>query len=170
MKKNKLVLTTLLVTGVILTTGCAGKFGNGNAENKFFKRFDKNSDGYLSKKEYLDTKLERFDRTDDNDDGKITMAEMKESRFSKIVPSFIDRFFETNDLNNDSMVSKAEIIEVTKNDFMKTDKNKDNKLSLEEIKKFKAEQRFESIDKNNDGVISKDEYKNQKSPFDKVRG
>ena len=80
----------------------------------FLKSLIKNSDGYLSKKEYLDTNLERFDRSDDNNDGKISLSEMKENRFAKMVPGFIDRFFETNDLNGDSIVSRSEIIEITK--------------------------------------------------------
>ena len=38
---KKLLLTTVLVLSVIFTTGCAGKLGNKNFENKFFEKFDK---------------------------------------------------------------------------------------------------------------------------------
>ena len=167
MKVRSLVIGSLVVSSIFLMAGCAGKYHKGNFENKMFEKYDANGDNYVNENEYLDVMTQRFDRCDDNQDGKITKEELRESRFMKRMPSSVDDYFETNDLNNDMAVSKDELTQQSKATFKQSDINNDNKLSSEEMKEFRMEKRFESVDLNNDGVVSKDEYKNQKSPFSK---
>jgi len=167
MTKRNLVIGTVLVSSMVLTSGCAGKFMHGDFSNKIFSKYDKNDDGYVSKKEHFNIALERFKRCDDNDDGQISKEELEDSRISKMMPSFVDNYFKHNDHNNDGFVSKNEIIKQTKVNFEQSDKNKDKRLTKQEMKEFKAQRRFNSVDTNKDGSISMDEYKNQKSPFNK---
>lgn len=165
MKKRNILVGTLVITGVLFTTGCTGKFHKGNFENNMFQKLDNDSDGFVSKKEHFQIAVERFDRSDDNEDGKITKEELKECRFAKIMPYFVENYFAKNDLDKDGFVTKAEINKQVENEFIKSDTNKDNKLTYKEMKEYRMESRFEEIDKNGDGVISKDEYKEQKSPL-----
>ncbi len=98
---KRLIISSLTVTSVLFSTGCAGKFYKGNFQNFIFEKFDKNEDGKLSKKEHFKLAFSRHQRIDDN-------------------------------------VTKSEIVEQAKKEFIK-------------------------LDKNNDGVLSKNEYKKQKT-------
>jgi Ca2+-binding EF-hand superfamily protein len=167
MRIRNLVVGTLLITGVIFTAGCMGKFSHGDIGNKMFSKYDTNEDGYLNEKEYVDVALSRFDRADDNEDGTVTKDELKDNRIAKIIPDFIDNYFKKNDLNSDGIVTKNEIINQTKEDFVSSDIDGDSKLTKDEMKAFRMESRFNKIDTDKDGVISKDEYKKQKTPFNR---
>ena len=139
MKTRKFIIATIIITSVVLATGCAGKFKHEKFSNKIFSKYDENGDGYISKKEHLDIALERFERSDKNDDGKVSKEELKELRIAKKMPNFVDAYFKNNDHNSDGLVSKYEIFQQAKIDFMKSDKNEDNKLTKSEIQDFKAE-------------------------------
>lgn len=135
MGTKKFMISSLLVTGVIFTTGCTGKFYKGAFENKVFDRFDKDKISGLSKKEYLNLVLYRFKKIDNNNDGKITKKELKKCRFSKLQKDYFKKY----DLNNNKIVTKAEIIEQTKLEFIKLDKNNNGLLSKVEYKKEKID-------------------------------
>jgi len=167
MKKRNLVLGTLIITSALFSTGCAGKFSPSKMGDKMFSKYDTNKDGFVNKKEHLEIALNRFNRADDNEDAQVTKEEITNTRFGKIFPDMVENFFKKYDLDKNGVVSKAEIISNAKDEFIKSDKNKDNKLSKNEMKEYRVDSRFESIDINNDGLISKDEYKKQKSPFGK---
>lgn len=167
MKTRNLVIATLVLASVALTTGCGGKYAHGNFGNKIFSKYDRNEDGYINKKEHLSIAMKRFERADDNEDGKVTREELKDNRFTKRFPNLVDNYFAQNDLDNNGSVTKAEIIASTKKEFKLSDTNNDNKLSKNEMKDYRVDSRFRSVDTNKDGVISTDEYKKQKSPFNK---
>ena len=167
MKKRNLVIDSIVIASALFSTGCAGKFSPNKMGDKMFSKYDTNEDGFVNKKEHLEIALNRFDRADDNEDKKVTNDEIKDTRFGKIFPSLIENYFKKNDLDNDGVVIKAEIISNSKNEFIKSDINRDSKLSKDEMKEYRVNSRFESIDTNKDGLISKDEYKQQKSPFGK---
>lgn len=168
MRKRNFVIGTIVIASALFSTGCSGKFSPANFGDKMFLKIDTNGDGFVNKKEHLQISINRFIRADDNEDNQVTKIEIKDTRFSKIFPSFGDKYFIKNDLNNNNIITKAEVISNAKNEFIKSDKNKDNKLSRDEMKEYKVNSRFESIDKNKDGLISKDEYKKQQqSPFGK---
>jgi len=167
MKKRNLVLGTLVIATALFSTGCAGKFSKGDFGNKMFSKYDTNEDGFLNKKEHLEIALNRFNRADDNEDAQLTKEEITDTRFGKIFPGIIENFFKKNDLDKNGVVTKAEIISNSKDEFIKSDINNDSKLSIDEMKEYRINSRFESIDTNKDGLISKDEYKQQKSPFGK---
>ncbi len=142
MKTKILIVSSLIVAGVILSTGCAGKFHKGNFGDFIFEKFDKNEDSKLNKKEHLDIAFSRFERIDDNEDGNLTKKELNNSLFSNMKLNFVDYYLNRNDLNSDERVTRSEIIEQAKKEFIK-------------------------LDNNNDGVLSKEEYEKQKSPFKK---
>jgi len=142
MRYKKLILSSFVVAGIILTTGCAGKFHKDNFEDFIFEKFDKNHDGQLNKKEHFNIHFSRFERIDDNENGNITKKELKESIFSNKKSDFLDYYLKKYDSNNDGKVMKLELIKKSKEEFNK-------------------------LDTNNDGLISKTEYKKQKSPFKK---
>ncbi len=71
--------------------------------------------------------MQRFKRTDENADKKVIKDELKENRFAKRMPHFVDNYFTKNDLNNNGTVTKGEIIEQTKNTILKITKEKNEK-------------------------------------------
>ncbi len=159
MNRQILISGILLSLSVFLATGCAGRFYHIDFAKKMYARYDTNGNGYVDKKEYLNLSLKRFNRSDRNKDGKITKKEIENNRFAKIMPNFVDNYFKRNDLNHDGIVKKQELIKQTNQDFIKADKNKDNKLTLSEIENFRMQMRFNYLDTNKDGLISKDEFK-----------
>lgn len=142
MNAKKLIIGSVVIVGVVLTTGCAGKFHKGNLENFVFERFDKNDDSKLSKKEHFDMTFSRFERMDDNKDTKVSRKELKDSMFANMKSGFADYYLNRYDLNRDGKVTKFELIEKTKEEFI-------------------------NLDSNNNGFVSKIEFKKQKSPFNK---
>ena len=167
MKKRDLVTGALVIATVLGSIGCAGKFSHNKIKDKMFLKYDTNKDGYVNKKEHLEIAINRFYKADNNEDGKVTKVEIEYTRFGKIFPSMVENFFKKNDLDKDGVVTKTEIISNSKEEFMKSDINYDNKLSKNEMKEYRINSKFESMDENKDGLISKDEYKKQKSTFDK---
>lgn len=142
MNTKKLIIGSVVVIGVVFTTGCAGKFYKGNFKNYVFERFDKNNDSKLNKKEHFDMTFSRFERMDNNEDLKVTKKELKDSMFVNIKSDFADYYLNKYDLNKDGKVIKSELIE-------------------------KSKIEFSNLDLNNDGFVSKIEFKKQKSPFKK---
>ena len=138
MNTKKLMASSLLIVGLILTVGCAGKFHKKNFGNFIFERFDTNEDNQLSKKEHLNLAMHRFAMLDENENGTITKKEVESSRISHLMPSFGTFIFRKYDFDGDSKITKAELIEKTKAEFVKVDLNNDDLLSKSEYKKIET--------------------------------
>lgn len=138
MNSKKIIVSSLFVAGLILIVGCAGKFHKENFGNFIFERFDKNKDNQLSKKEHLNLAMHRFLMLDENENGMITKKEIQSSKLSRMVPNFKSYIFNKYDLDGDFEVTKAELIEKTKTEFVKVDLNSDGLLSKSEYKKIET--------------------------------
>ena len=77
------------------------------------------------------------------------------------------QWFKSTDLDNNSFISKLEMDEKSKKDFLKKDVNKDKLLTKVEMRDYRNAQKFNYIDANKDGTISKQEYLKMKAPFSK---
>jgi Ca2+-binding EF-hand superfamily protein len=99
-----------------------------SADDGDLNKIDKNNDGKISKKEYIDTVTNTFNKIDKNMDGSLTGEELK--AVGKIHPR---KFVKEEDINKDGKVSREEFIKA-------------------------AEKRFKLLDKNNDGFIDRQEW------------
>ncbi len=82
---NRTVIATFIIT-FSLTSVAYAALSPADAEKKhaeYFARSDSNSDGFISKDEFLAKALSRFGEIDTNHDGKVNPAEMKAYRESK---------------------------------------------------------------------------------------
>lgn len=138
MDTKKIIVSSFVVAGVILITGCAGKFHKGNFKNFVFERFDKNQNGKLNEKEYFNIISSRFERLDSNENGTITKDELNDSKFSKMQSKFANYYLNKYDLNKNREITKLEVVKQTKNEFIDLDTNKDGSLSKSEFKKQKS--------------------------------
>lgn len=165
MKKENIIIgcvTIILLTGV---TGCAGKFGSKSFQDKMFSYYDENNDGFVDKMEYFSISNSRFEKIDDNEDGKVTEEEAKKTFIAKRFPSKIKQWFLKSDINKDGIISSYEMKKDSKKEFLAQDINNDSKLSKNEMSEYRKNKRFQSMDLNGDGSISKDEFSNLQSSF-----
>jgi len=102
------------------------------ANDSDFKKVDKNNDGKVSKKEYIDAVKKTFNKIDKNKDGFLTKDELKE-----IGRIDAEKFLKEEDINKDDKISKEEFIKA-------------------------AEKRFKLLDKNHDGFIDNKEWNDVK--------
>ncbi|MCX5850069.1 MAG: EF-hand domain-containing protein [Deltaproteobacteria bacterium] len=102
------------------------------ADDSDLKKIDKNNDGKISKKEYIDAVIKTFNKLDKNTDGFLTKEELK--TIDKIDA---EKFVKEEDINKDGKVSKEEFIKA-------------------------AEKRFKLLDKNNNGFIDQKEWNETK--------
>lgn len=137
MKKSLTVITVILACASIAFA----------AEN-VLQKLDKNHDGKVSKKEYMDAIAVAFDKLDKNRDGVLTKEEIQ---LNKKIDA--EKFME------------------------EVDENRDGKIIKEEFEKA-AKRRFTAIDKNMSGDIDKEEWdsyysgplkKKKIPPFDKSK-
>ena len=98
--------------------------------NQLFNSMDTNKDGAVSKQEYLDSHAKKFDAMDKNKDGKITADEMPTKNKGK--PNVL---FNEMDVNKDGVVTKQEYLDYYAKKFDAADKNKDGKLTTDELQK-----------------------------------
>lgn len=161
MKITTMLIGALAISGLFLATGCSKEdFGS-----RMFSKFDTNGDNFVSKPEYINVSTSRFEKVDDNNDNKVTLKEAMENRFAKKMPEIIKSIFNKYDTNQDGIVEKNEMLQISEKEFITIDTNKDSKLSQDEMKIYRKNQIFEKIDTNNDNMISKEEFQNSKSPF-----
>lgn len=134
--------------------------------NKFLKKFDTNSDNKITKQEFDDSMLQRFNKMDTDKNGVITKEEFKNN--SRAMHKGYKNNKTKMDTDSDGLISKKEFLGAkqkwAERQFSKLDKNNDGFLSENErpsgILKFKKPLHyFSKIDKNNDGVISPEESK-----------
>lgn len=98
--------------------------------NQLFNSMDTNKDGAVSKQEYLDSHAKKFDAMDKNKDGKITADELPTKNKGK--PNTL---FNEMDVNKDGVVTKQEYLDYYAKKFDAADKNKDGKLTTDELQK-----------------------------------
>ncbi|KAI1694652.1 EF hand domain-containing protein [Ditylenchus destructor] len=111
-----------------------------------FESFDKNDDGKISREEFVQSFVEKFqqdehqhlsqgfDELDVNSDGYITQEEI--SKMPVLPPNVFEEF----DTNHDGKLSQSEFVQVMSKDI-----------------KSLAQSLFQSLDRNKDGYISRDE-------------
>jgi Ca2+-binding EF-hand superfamily protein len=163
------VKTSLLATALLMSVGCAGHYKHGGYANKAFEKYDEDDNGMVTQDEFANIVKERFNRCDDNNDGKVTFSEYKESKFSKFMPDMANRIFDRYDLDRNQVVDAEEISKMTKREFKEMDSDRNSHVTQDEMKRYRKGEIFKIIDTNHDGLITKQEFQDARSPFD-IRG
>ena len=162
-----IVMITALVAVGLMSSGCAGKFRGGDMSSHMYNKYDQTEEGLVTEASYTEVAVSRFERTDDNGDNNVTRQESEESRFGRFMPGIMEHWFNKNDINNDEIVEKPEMLTTTAGEFKAIDTNKDNLVSQEEMKVYRKNEIFDAIDANGDGVVTRAEFQASKSPFEK---
>jgi len=144
--------------------------------DRFFKDFDKNGDGVLTRDELPQQLRQSFDRIDANRDGKITRAELTRG-IGNLQPrrrasDMIYMLIEMSDAHEDSVAEVQRAYDILR----KLDKNRDGKIDPDELKaertrllKSRVDALFKQLDTDEDGRISRAEAKGQiREDFDEI--
>lgn len=116
MKKILTVLTVLLISATLSF-----------AVDDLFSKIDKNKDGKISQKEYLEAVTATFNKYDLNKDGFLTKDEIR-----SIKKLEVEKFIKDVDKNRDGKISKQEFIDAAQKKFLQMDKNKDGYIDKKE--------------------------------------
>jgi Ca2+-binding EF-hand superfamily protein len=134
MKSSRLFAVTIAAAMLVGIGSASAQMGAGPPPvlppNMLFSGMDTNKDGAVSKQEYLDSHAKKFDAMDKNKDGKITADEMPTKNKGK--PNVV---FNEMDVNKDGVVTKQEYLDYYAKKFDAADKNKDGKLTADELQK-----------------------------------
>lgn len=158
--------TTVSLAALGLAAICAAASAHPKGEI-FLSKFDSNGDGKVTREEFMNASVERFDRMDANSDGKISQDELhaymqqrqearRQEKFKKI------------DANGDGNISRDEYLAHKRSraerQFSRMDKDSDGRLSGMEFGEHKRPGKhrrggriFEHLDKDRDGVVSREE-------------
>lgn len=105
---------------------------------KMFKQADKNRDGSVTWDEVLDMRKGVFSRLDRNRDGYVDKSD-RPSFFGSQFDKAFDRFVQF-DIDNDSRISRQELLDGEAPVFAAADTNDDQVLSEAEIKAIRTSQ------------------------------
>ncbi|XP_022303726.2 neo-calmodulin-like isoform X1 [Crassostrea virginica] len=129
--------------------------------------------------------LEFFDKTDENRDGTLSIAELKKALIENynctdLSDSEIEEMFRDIDKNGDGQITKEEFLSemmkterktAVKEAFQKIDKSGDGKLQKAEVEaamrdighftEEEIDKMIKKADKNNDGVIDLEEFEKE---------
>jgi len=150
---NRLMMASM--TSLLLTSGIALAHGGGG---KGLARFDRDGNGAVTKDEMRTSAIERFEKTDLNHDGRLTLDEIQAAHREHAAQRFAEK-----DKNKDGKLTRDEVAKMPDEVFARLDTNKDGALTPDELAakagRFEgfAEKRFQHTDSNGDGAISKDE-------------
>ena len=97
-------------------------------------KLDKNKDGKVSKKEYVDAMAEAFDRYDRNGDGILTREEIR--LIDKIDT---EKFIREADADRDGKILKKEFEQAAENRFSSMDKNRNGYIDRKEWQSGRSE-------------------------------
>lgn len=142
-KKPYLIALTAGVLSIALV-GYAQAAGPGpRGEGRFmefrFDELDQNKDGFITKQEAEARQSERFAKVDADNDGKLSLAEIRQSREQRH-EEMKQKRFSMLDADNSGTVSPEEF----------------SKGSAEHMSR-RSKGRFSRMDKNDDGVLTLDE-------------
>ncbi len=106
----------------------------------FLKEMDSNKDGKTSLEELDPEEREYFAEADENDDGFITSAEVRQfeenSEIDEGEDGGLDNFFDELDANEDGVLTKDEVEDDEEwEELSRADKNEDGKLTKDEIER-----------------------------------
>ncbi len=165
-KTNYIKLLWITFIGISLTA-CSGSQPRKHNPNAMFEKFDEDRDGFVDYAEYSAVNYARLIRADKDEDDRVSIQESEQTFIGKRFPNKMKQWFKSTDLDNNSFISKLEMDEKSKKDFLKKDVNKDKLLTKVEMRDYRNAQKFNYIDANKDGTISKQEYLKMKAPFSK---
>jgi len=144
--------------------------------DRFFKDYDKNGDGFLTRDELPAELRQSFDRIDANRDGKISRDELARG-IANLQPrrrasDMIYMLIEMSDSHEDSAAEVQRAYDILR----KLDKNRDGKIDPDELKaertrllKSRVDTLFKQLDADEDGRISRAEAKGQiRQDFDEI--
>jgi len=144
--------------------------------DRFFKDFDKNEDGFLSREELPAELRQSFDRIDANQDGKISRQELARG-IAHLQPrrrasDMIHMLIEMSDANEDTGAEVQRAYDILRG----LDKNRDGKIDAEELKagrtrllRGRIDTLFKQLDTDGDDRISRAEAKGQiRQDFDEI--
>lgn len=139
MKKHYLsaliVGSGLALAGTALAGPDCGKAGKGGAER--FERLDANKDGKVTLAELTQSKESWLGKVDTNKDGVATAAEVEQSH-AALRAEHIARMFEKRDTNKDGRLTRAES-QMPERWFARSDANNDGALTAAELAARKAQ-------------------------------
>src|SRR5262245_45114562 len=106
------------MTSLLLTSGLALAHGG-----KGLARFDRDGNGAVTRDEMRTTAIERFEKTDLNHDGRLTLDEIQAAHREHAAKRFAEK-----DANKDGKLSRDEVAKMPDEMFARLDTNKDGFL------------------------------------------
>jgi len=146
---NKMMIAS--VAALLATSSLAFAHGDG----KGLARFDRDSNGVVTRSEMRTAEGERFDKIDTNHDGKLTVDEIQAAHREAAA-----KHFAAKDTDKDGKLSRAEVAKMPDPMFARLDANHDGFLTPEELAQGHhghGNKGFGHADTNGDGAISRDE-------------
>ena len=110
--------------------------------DEIFARADANSDGAISKAEFLERSEKRFSQMDMDGDWEVSQEELHIMRGEMVKESSSGhgaKILARADANSDGAISKAEFLEYLEKKFAKIDMDGDGGITKKEAKKHHAE-------------------------------